>query len=50
MRKVFSTIGWIVCLLAILWMFVSFCDIVADNNYANPVHSEYNFFSYITQD
>ena len=31
------------CLL-ILWGFLSWCDIVADNCSSNPHHSEYNLF------
>ena len=27
-----------------IWMFASWCDIVADNTKPNPEHSKYNFF------
>lgn len=29
----------------LLWIALSWADIVADNNYPNPQHSEYNFFT-----
>lgn len=38
------------CVILMVWVLASFCDIVADNNYANPVHSEYNFFNVILED
>jgi hypothetical protein len=34
----------IVSCLFMLWGFLSWCDIVADNCEPNPQHSEYNLF------
>lgn len=34
----------IVSCMLILWGFLSWCDIVADNCSPNPQHSEYNLF------
>lgn len=40
-------IKWIyltLCILFLVWIFVSWIYIVSDNMSANPVHSAYNFF------
>lgn len=37
----------IICALGavfLLWCAFSFCDIIADNNKPDPVHSDYNIF------
>ena len=28
----------------LLWVAFSFCDVIADNNAPDPVHSDYNIF------
>lgn len=40
MKKIF----YVICIVLLLWVAVSFCDVVADNSKPNPVHSNYNFF------
>lgn len=44
---------YVICGLSLalmVWVFASWCDIVADNTQPNPVHSEYNFFNVILED
>jgi hypothetical protein len=42
----------LLALLAIVacWAVISWVDIIADNNYPNPVHHEYNFFTVVFGD
>ena len=45
-------LGNVICglsVLFILWGFLSWCDIVADNCDPNPVHSQYNLFVVMTE-
>lgn len=37
---IFNIILW----LFLLWVFLSYCDIIADNITPDPQHSIYNFF------
>lgn len=44
---------YVICGLSLalmVWVFASWCDIVADNTQPNPVHSDYNFFNVILED
>ena len=43
--KVLKHIGGGLYAVLLLWIALSWADIVADNNYPNPQHSEYNFFT-----
>ena len=43
--RVLRYIGGGLCAALLLWIALSWADIVADNNYPNPQHSEYNFFA-----
>lgn len=47
--KIAERIYYIVLMLFFLWVFLSFCDIIADNITPNPTHSIYNFFVVITK-
>ena len=38
-----------VCVVFLLWGFLSWCDIVADNCDPNPTHSQYNLFVVMTE-
>lgn len=47
MKKIGKAIEIIICTVSIaflLWGFVSWVDIIADNTQPNPQHSEYNMF------
>ena len=47
MKKIGKAIEITLCtasVLFLLWGFLSWCDIVADNTSGNPHHSEYNMF------
>ena len=47
MKKIGNTIVNILCVLSVifmLWLGVSWIDIIADNRQPNPVHSKYNAF------
>lgn len=44
MKKMFATFVCVMGILFTLWFLWSWADIVADNGFANPVHSEYNMF------
>ena len=48
MKKIVNMLT-ILCIALIIWIGVSFVDIVSDNNNPNPNHHEYNFFSVITE-
>lgn len=37
------------CVALMVWVFASWCDIIADNSKPNPVHSDYNFFVLLTE-
>ena len=43
-KKIISGTFYTVGALFLLWVFVSWVDIVADNNTADPIHSKYNLF------
>lgn len=43
--RIIKRIGGGICAALLLWTVLSWADIVADNNYPNPQHSEYNFFT-----
>lgn len=47
--RLISRIGCGLCAAALLWAFISWCDIVADNCKPNPQHSEYNLFVLMTK-
>lgn len=49
MRKVAKVTLYSVCLAVLLWFFLSWLDIVADNCEPNPHHSPYNVFVLMTQ-
>jgi hypothetical protein len=42
--KLFKALIATLCIAFSLWIFASWCDVVADNSAPNPVHSDYNFF------
>lgn len=42
--KVLKYIGGGLCAVLLLWMLVSWADIVADNSRPNPQHYDWNFF------
>lgn len=47
LKKINAVLSVVVCAVWLsigVWMFASWCDIVADNCDPNPIHSEYNFF------
>lgn len=44
MKKWFSRIWCLLNVLFMLWIAISWVDIVWDNYLPNPVHSEYNAF------
>lgn len=47
--KVLKYIGGGLCAVLLLWILVSWADIVADNSRSNPQHSEYNMFVLMTK-
>lgn len=47
--KTLKYIGGGLMAVLLIWMLVSWADIVADNNYPNPQHSEYNMFVLMTK-
>lgn len=46
--KVFKNVICGLCVVLGIWIFISFCDVVADNSKPNPEHKKNNFFSIIT--
>lgn len=50
MKKSIKVIAWTLVFLFNIWVFASFCDVVADNNSKNPIHGKYNFFVLMTND
>ena len=50
MKKTIKIIVYTVCVALMLWFFLSWCDIVADNTKPNPVHHPYNIFVLMTQE
>lgn len=44
MKKFFERTLMAVCAALFIWGFLSWVDVVADNNKPNPTHSEYNLF------
>mgnify|MGYP006978909893 FL=1 len=49
MIKVFKVIGCGLCIVFMVWLLLSWVDIVADNSTPNPHHSEYNAFVLMTK-
>ena len=49
MTKAFKAIGYGLCIVFIMWLLLSWVDIIADNNTSNPHHSEYNAFVLMTK-
>lgn len=49
MMKWFSRIMVTLEVLFLLWLFVSWVDIIADNTQPNPQHSQYNAFVILTE-
>ena len=49
MLKRFGRIVVTLEVLFLLWMFVSWVDIIADNTQPNPQHSGYNLFVMMTE-
>ena len=47
--KVLKYIGGGLCAVLLLWILMSWVDIVADNCKPNPQHSEYNMFVLMTK-
>ena len=47
--KVLKYIGGGLMAVLLIWMLVSWADIVADNCEPNPQHSEYNMFVLMTK-
>ena len=47
--KTLKYIGGGLMAVLLIWMLVSWADIVADNSYPNPQHSEYNLFVLMTK-
>lgn len=44
MKKFIEKIPAIMLVVVLLWIFLSWCDITADNCFPNPVHHPLNFF------
>ena len=44
MKKALSNIITTVCVILLLWVGISYIDIIADNLSEHPQHSEYNVF------
>lgn len=47
--RLIGRIGCGFCAAVLLWAFISWVDIVADNCKPNPQHSEYNMFVLMTK-
>lgn len=47
MRHIFNALLTLLFVVIAAWMLTSYIDIVADNRYPEPTHSEYNFFSIV---
>lgn len=43
-----TTIITCICCAFLLWVGVSWVDVIADNNAPDPTHSNYNFFVVLT--
>lgn len=50
MTKAFKAIGYGLCIVCVVWLLLSWIDIVADNSMPNPHHSKYNMFVLMTKD
>ena len=46
-KKIFSILPAVLSALFLLWLAVSYIDIVADNNTLQPVHHALNFFTIV---
>ena len=44
MKKVFWVIYWAIGILFLLWVALSYIDVIVDNCSTNPHHSDFNFF------
>lgn len=42
--KVLKISVYLIAVLFVAWFLMSWCDIVADNCFANPVHHSWNLF------
>ena len=49
MMKWFGRVVVMLEVVFLLWLFVSWVDIVADNTQPNPTHSKYNAFVMMTE-
>ena len=49
MKKTIKIIVYTICIALMLWFFLSWCDIVADNSKPNPEHHPYNIFVLMTE-
>lgn len=47
MRHIFKALFTLLVVVIAAWMLTSYADIVADNSYPNPTHSESNFFNVV---
>ena len=48
-KKLFSYIPAVIAALFLLWIALSWVDIVADKCTARPVHSAFNFFNILAE-
>lgn len=44
-KKIISVFPSVLAVLFLLWLGLSWFDIIADNNTLNPIHSNFNLFS-----
>ena len=49
MKKIVKVILLSICAAFLIWLFLSWMDIIADNNDPNPHHSKYNAFVVMTK-
>lgn len=49
MRKLLSALPGIIAAFFLLWLFLSWCDVVTDNLQEHPEHSKYNAFAVLVE-
>lgn len=49
MKKIISSAFSCVAALFLLWLFLSWCDVVTDNLQEHPEHSKYNAFAVLVE-
>ena len=49
MKNIISSVACGVAALFLVWLFLSWCDVVTDNLQEHPEHSKYNAFAVLVE-